>query len=95
MALDALAKNQTVLWQADIGTPYYYAFREGGWPLVHACSILYTEPPSGTMFADLIFINRPDIGYKNRDHNKVMKQAAFDLETPLTGFEVWKNRYSE
>ena len=95
IALDALAKNQTVLWQADIGTPYYYAFRAGGWPLVRACQTLYTDRPSGYMLADLVVINRPDIGYRNRDHNKVMAQAAFELQTPLTGFEVWRNRYSE
>jgi hypothetical protein len=95
MALDAHAKNQAVLWQADIGTPYYYAFRKGGWPLVHAFQTLYSNQPSGTMFADIIFINRPDIGYRNRDHRKIMEQAAFDLDASLTGFEVWKNRYSQ
>jgi hypothetical protein len=94
MALDAHAKNQTVLWQADIGTPYYYAFRKGGWPRVHAFQTLYSNQPSGTMFADLIFMNRPDIGYKNRDHRKIMEQAAFEPVTSITGFEIWKNRYS-
>jgi hypothetical protein len=94
LALDALKNNQAVLWQADMGTPCYYAFRVGGWPYVHAIQTLHTNPPSGFMFADCIFINRPDIGYKNRDHRETMKQAAFDLDTSLSGFEVWKNRYS-
>jgi hypothetical protein len=94
MALAAHAKNQTVLWQADIGTPYYYAFRKGGWPRVHAFQTLYSNQPSGTMFADLIFMNRPDIGYKNRDHRKIMEQAAFEPVTSISGFEIWKNRYS-
>jgi hypothetical protein len=94
LALEALKKNQAVLWQADMGTPCYYAYRAGGWPYVRAIQTLHTHPPSGFMFADCIFINRPDIGYKNRDHRETMKQAAFELDTSLSGFEVWKNRYS-
>jgi hypothetical protein len=94
-ALDALAKNQSVLWQADMNTPRYYAFRKGGWPLVHVIHTLETDPPSGYMFADLVVINRPDIGYKNRDHRQTMKEAAFELQASLTGFEIWRNRYSE
>jgi len=94
LALDALKKNQAVLWQADLGTPYYYAYRAGGWPYVHAIQSLYSNSPSGTMFADLVFINRPDIGYRNRDHRKTMQQAAFELDTSLSGFEIWRNRYS-
>ncbi|MES2659791.1 MAG: hypothetical protein V4689_14325 [Verrucomicrobiota bacterium] len=94
LAIEALTRNQSVLWQADMNTPRYYAFRAGGWPYVNAIQVLESNPPSGFMFADRIFINRPDIGYKNRNHRETMKQAAFDLESSLTGFEVWKNRYT-
>lgn len=94
IALDALAKNQSVLWQAEMNTARYYAFCRGGWPYVNAIQVLESKPPSGYMFADLVIINRPDIGYKNRDHRKTMKQASFDLDSSLIGFEIWKNRYS-
>lgn len=94
LALDALARNQAIMWDADIATPCYYAYRKGGWPMVKPILSLRTERPSSHMFADLVVINRPDHSYRNRDHRKILEQAAFKPGAPLHGFEVWENRYS-
>ena len=88
------SEGKSTLWQADMSMLCYFAFRKGGWPYLNAVQSLESNPPSGYMFANLVVIDRPDIGYKNRDHRKTMKQAAFDLDTSLTGFEIWRNRYS-
>lgn len=95
IASDAMAEGKTVLWSADMSTPCYYAYREGGIPAFHRILRLKSEAPSGYMFADLVILNRPDIGYKGLDHEKELKQAAFEKDGDLTGFEIWRNRYSE
>jgi hypothetical protein len=94
-ALDALMRGKSVLWQADMNTPRYYAYRKGGLRALHTIQTLESDPPSSYMFADLVFINRPDIGYRGRDHRQTMRQNAFEPDTSLTGFEIWRNKYSQ
>jgi len=89
-----MAEGKTVLWKADICTPCYYAYRKGGIPAFHNVLRLKSEPPSAYMFAGLVILNRPDIAYKGLDHEKELKQAAFEKHEDLTGFEIWRNRYS-
>lgn len=94
IAVQAMAEGKTVLWKADICTPCFYAYRKGGIPAFHNVLRLKSEAPSSYMFADLVILNRPDIGYKGLDHKKELKQAAFEKHGDLTGFEIWRNRYS-
>ena len=94
IASETMAAGKTVLWQADMSTPCYYAYREGGYPAFLSILRLKSEAPSGYMFADLVILNRPDIGYKGLDHEKTLKQAAFEKDGDLVGFEIWRNRYS-
>lgn len=94
IALQALAQGQAVLWQADMSTPCYYAYRNGGLPAMRGALRLKSEAPSGFMFADLVILNRPDIGYRGRNHARTLEQAAFTKLRSLNGFEVWRNRYS-
>ncbi len=94
IALQALAEGKAVLWQADMSTPCYYAYRDGGLPAFHNALRLKSETPSGFMFADVVILNRPDIGYRGQDHNKTLEQAAFVKTDAFNGFEVWRNRYS-
>ncbi|QTN32163.1 hypothetical protein HZ994_07410 [Akkermansiaceae bacterium] len=95
IASKAITEGKAVLWQADLSTPCYYAYRKGGVPAFHwMLTSLKSEAPSSYMFADLVVIHRPDIGYSGQDHEKILKEAAFDLKETLTGFEIWKNRYS-
>jgi len=94
IALHALAEGKTVLWQADMSTPCYYAYRNGGIAAFYNALRLKSEAPSGFMFADLVILNRPDIGYRGMDHHQTLKQAAFKQDKAFSGFEVWRNRYS-
>ncbi len=94
IALDAFSKGHAVLWQADIATPLFYAYRAGGWDDFSRFQKMRAEMPATYMFADLVFINRPDFRRRGEDHRETMKREGFDLDTALPGFEVWKNRYA-
>jgi len=94
LALEELRKGRAVLWQADMGTPRYYAFREGGMPLVHYIQRLESDPPSGLIFTDTIFINRPDIRYAKLDHHTILSKDGFKLRSTLAGFEIWESQGS-
>ncbi|MES2474539.1 MAG: hypothetical protein V4640_02080 [Verrucomicrobiota bacterium] len=94
IALQALADGKAVLWQADMSTPCYYAYRSGGVAAFHNALRLKSETPSGFMFADIVILNRPDIGYRGQNHHQTLTQAAFVKDDSFNGFEVWSNRYS-
>ncbi|MEI6604120.1 MAG: hypothetical protein WCP35_02340 [Verrucomicrobiota bacterium] len=94
LALEELRKGRAVLWQADMGTPRYYAFRKGGMPLVNYIQRLESEPPSSLIFTDIIFINRPDIRYAKSDHRAILSKDGFILSNTLSGFEIWESKNS-
>lgn len=94
LATEALQKGQAVLWQADMNAPRYYAHREGGMRLVNYIQRLESNVPSGYMFTDVIFINRPDLRYGGKDHRPILRREGFELKETFPGFEIWENRYS-
>jgi hypothetical protein len=67
----------------------FYAHRLGGAPYVHFVQTLESNPPSSLMFADAIYLNRPDIGYRNVDYRAAFRKEGFTLRKTLTGFEIW------
>lgn len=89
LAIKALSESKRVWWQADMGTACYYAYRQGGIPMLNSIQMLASDPPSGWMFADVVFINRPDLRYRNTDYQAELKQNFFRLDQKFTGFEVW------
>ena len=90
LVFEALRERKTVLWHADMQTPRYYAYREGGFPMVNAIQQLESDRVSALMFADMVVINRRDIqpggliGLDNLERND------FELTHQFTGFEVWE-----
>ena len=94
LALEALREGHQVLWQGDMNAPRYYAHREGGMPMVNYIQRLESAPPTGYMFTDLIFINRPDLRYFGEDHRLLLKRENFELTKTIPGFEIWVNRDS-
>lgn len=92
IAIEALKKNQSVWWQADMHAARYYAYRTGGFPLVHQIQIMESNPPSGLMFADVIIVNRPDLRHGKSDYQKEFSRNFFKLDSKFTGFEIWKSR---
>jgi len=89
MCLKALREGKAVWWQADMNAARYYAFREGGMPLLSSIQVLESNPPSGLMFSDIVFINRPELRYRQGDHTDVFEKNFFTLEEKFKGFEVW------
>jgi len=97
LVLEALRKGRSVLWRADMNTPRYYAFREGGAPLVQYIQILEPDPREDSTSVDLksfdiIFINRPDLSGAQGERGTIFRQAGFKLCPKLTGFEIWDRR---
>jgi hypothetical protein len=95
LAIEALGKGRAIHWQADMNTPRYYAFRQGGMPLVRYIQKLESDVPSGYLFTDLIFINRPDLRFAGADHRPILSREGFDLKEAFPGFEIWENRSSK
>lgn len=91
LCLRALKNGNTVWWQADMNCMRYYAYLEGGMPLVYAVQILESNPPSSLLMTDYVIINRPDLKYPRKDHQKTLLQNSFHLERKFTGFEVWRS----
>jgi hypothetical protein len=91
MAIEALENGKRVWWQGDMNTPRYYAFRQGGVRMIHRIQVLESDPPTSPMFADIVFINRPDIRYfnTNLDYRTHLKRNFFHLAEKFPGFEVW------
>lgn len=92
LAIKALEEGKSVLWYGDMNAPRYYAMQQGGVPMVNFIQRLESDRPSSPMFADTIFLNRPDLRFKNvPDHAKWLEHEGFTLEAKLSGFEVWTN----
>jgi hypothetical protein len=87
--IQSLKQSKTVWLQADMNATRYYAYREGGMPLVNAIQILQSEPPSGLMFADVVVINRPDLRFRDGKYRDDMKRNSFKPAASFTGFEIW------
>jgi len=92
LVLEALRKGRSVLWQADMNTPRFYAFREGGMPLVYYIQRLEPDEPIDPGSADMIFINRPNLRYPKGDHRLILSKEGFELGATLIGFEIWERR---
>ncbi len=92
IAIAELAKGKRVLWQADMTSARYYAFRKGGMALMDAIQVLESEPPTGLMFADIIILNRPEIAYGNRNYQEEFRNNFFKLNTSFAGFEIWETQ---
>jgi len=95
LAIEALSKGRAVFWQADMNAPRYYAYRKGGMGLVNYIQRLESDVPSGYLFTDIIFINRPDLRYGGADHRPILKREGFELTRRLSGFEIWESSYSK
>lgn len=92
IAFEALGNGKSVWWLADMNATRYYAYREGGMPLVNAIQVLESEPPTSLMFADMVVINRPDLRFKNVNYQDELRRNSFIMELHFTGFEIWKAR---
>jgi hypothetical protein len=90
MAIEALESGKRVWWQGDMNTPRYYAFRQGGVRMIQRIQVLESDPPTSPMFADIIFINRPDLRFRGQDHHALLKHNYFVLKDKFPGFEVWE-----
>lgn len=88
LAIDALKANKRVLWQADMNSPRYYAYKIGGMAYVNAIQQLESDPP-GLLFADIVVVNRPDIRFKGVDYLDKLRKNNFKLESEFTGFQIW------
>jgi hypothetical protein len=89
MAIAALNDGKRVWWQADMNCARYYAYRTGGYPMIHRIQVLESDLPTSPMFADIIFVNRPDLRYRGQDHHALLKRNYFRMDQKFPGFEVW------
>jgi hypothetical protein len=89
MVITALNEGKRVWWQADMNATRYYAFQSGGYPMIHRIQEIESDPPTSPMFADIIFINRPDLYYRGVDHQSYLRHHFFRLQESFPGFEVW------
>ena len=90
LAIEELEQGKSVLWYGDMNAPRYYAMRLGGMPTVNFIQQLESDRPSSPMFADVIFLNRPDLRFQNvPDYAEWLEGEGFSLATRLSGFEVW------
>lgn len=92
IAIEALRQGKTVLWLADMQAPRYYAYREGGMPLVVGIQVLESDQVSALMFADLVVINRPDLRPPQFTDPEALEANDFKLAHRFTGFEIWEMR---
>jgi hypothetical protein len=91
LAIEALRDGRRVWWQADMNTARYYAFRAGGPQLVNFIQVLESDPPTSIMFADTVFINRPDLYFANGNHERLLTDNFFRKIRTFQGFEVWSS----
>lgn len=89
LAIAALAKGKQVFWQAEMHTARYYAFRQGGFPMVNAIQVLASDQPSSLLLADVVFINRPELRELGTDYREKLERNFFKLERKFPGFEMW------
>lgn len=92
LAITALKGGKRVWWQADMNCARYYAWRAGGYPMIHRIQELESDLPTSPMFADIIFVNRPDLRYRGTDHHALLKHHFFRMDQKFPGFEVWVAR---
>jgi hypothetical protein len=90
IAIEALREGKTVLWLADMQTPRYYAYREGGMPLVNAIQPMESDRVSSLMFADMVVISRRDLAPAQLSDKDALEYNYFKLTHEFTGFEVWE-----
>jgi hypothetical protein len=88
LAIDSLKAGKRVLWQADMNSPRYYAYKIGGMAYVNAIQQLESDPP-GLLFADMVVVNRPDIRFKGIDYLETLRKNNFKLQSEFTGFQIW------
>lgn len=91
LAIKALSEGKRVWWQADMNATRYYAFRAGGLNQLRAIQVLESDPPTGLMFTDVMFVNRPDLYFAGKDHRGMLRANFFKLTHSLHGFEVWES----
>ena len=92
IAFKALNEGKRIWWQADMNATRYYAYRQGGMPMVNAIQVLESDPPSSLMFADLVIINRPDLRFRGADYQSELRRNGFEPVSKFTGFEIWSAR---
>ncbi len=90
---EEMAKGRTVMWQADMNSLRYYAYRKGGAAMVNAVQRLESEKPSSLFMADVVFLNRPEVAYAGQNHETVLKKNGFRKIHQFTGFEIWEVKY--
>jgi hypothetical protein len=90
IAIDALKEGKRVLWLADMNTPRYYAYREGGMEWVNAIQVLESDRPATLMFSDMVVINRPDLLPRKFVDPEILRRNDFHLSHRLTGIEIWE-----
>ena len=90
MEKGALREGKTVLWLADMQTPRYYAYREGGMPLVNAIQPMESDRVSSLMFADMVVISRRDLAPEQLSNEDALEYNYFKLTHEFTGFEIWE-----
>lgn len=92
LAIGLLREGKSVLWKADTNAPRYYAWLEGGMPLVNGIQVLESNPPS-LLLADVIIVNRPELRYAGIDHKALFRSNYFKpVESSPAGFEVWSTQ---
>ncbi len=93
IALEHLAKGETVWWQADMNAMRYYAYLKGGIRLVNAVQVLESSPPS-LLVSDVVILNRPDLKYRSHDYRADFRRNDMEPEPRrIRGFEIWKSKY--
>lgn len=92
IVIESLQNGKRVWWLADMNATRYYAYRAGGYPMVHRIQELESDPPTSPMFADVIIVNRPDLRfrYMEQGYEAYLKHHFFKLTDRFPGFEVWK-----
>lgn len=91
IVVKALRDGKRVWWQADMNATRFYAYREGGMPMVNAIQVLESDVPTSLLSTDLVVINRPDLKYRGSDYQSELKRNFFKQEAVFTGFEIWKS----
>lgn len=94
LVVEDLKKGRTVQWNADMNTPRFYVYREGGMAMVNAIQIMQSERPETLLMVDVVYINRPDLYFPKKNHAEMLTAKGFILEKELKGFEIWRHKYS-
>jgi len=90
IGIKALQDGKRVWWQADMNATRYYAYRQGGMPMVNAIQVMESDTPPSLLSADMVVINRPDFRFRGVDYQADLKRNFFVKTASFTGFEVWE-----